>query len=152
MSGFPFDLDPAEKACLGLIVLHVDETIESDFRRIFSDPSVALYVTRIPSGAEATPETLGRMEALAREIAGEWAGQEEKVDPTAMPFTRMANSALDKVTPPPMRTADGSMRYSGYPLANVCWKLRYVAQGGKSGRLFSCKPHELVRYARLIEG
>ncbi len=63
MSGFPFDLDPAEKACLGLIVLHVDETIESDFRRIFSDPSVALYVTRIPSGAEATPETLGRMEA-----------------------------------------------------------------------------------------
>ena len=53
MSGFPFDLDPAEKACLGLIVLHVDETIESDFRRIFSDPSVALYVTRIPSGAEA---------------------------------------------------------------------------------------------------
>lgn len=37
-------------------------------------------------------------EALAREIAGEWDAQVEKIDPNVMPATRMANSALDKVT------------------------------------------------------
>jgi len=36
---------------------------------------------------------------LAREIAAEWDAQQEKVNPFAMPFTRMANSALDKVAP-----------------------------------------------------
>ena len=51
------------KATLGLIVLQVDETIEQDFRRIFTDPGVALYVTRIPSGAELTPDTIAEMGA-----------------------------------------------------------------------------------------
>lgn len=37
-------------------------------------------------------------EALAQELATEWAAQGETVDPGAMPFTRMANSAIDKVT------------------------------------------------------
>lgn len=37
-------------------------------------------------------------EALAREIATEWDAQVEKIDPNVMPATRMANSALDKVT------------------------------------------------------
>ena len=37
-------------------------------------------------------------EALAEAIAQEWRDQEEKVDPTKMPFTTTSNSALDKVT------------------------------------------------------
>ncbi|MFW2545232.1 ATP12 family chaperone protein [Primorskyibacter sp. 2E107] len=36
-------------------------------------------------------------EALARAIAAEWQAQEDKVNPATMPFTRTANSALDKV-------------------------------------------------------
>jgi chaperone required for assembly of F1-ATPase len=36
-------------------------------------------------------------EALAQAIAQEWQAQEERVDPASMPFTRMSNSALDKV-------------------------------------------------------
>jgi maleate isomerase len=48
-------------ATLGLIVLQVDETIEQDFRRLFSDPEVALYVSRIPSGANLTPDTIAQM-------------------------------------------------------------------------------------------
>ncbi|MFZ7091653.1 ATP12 family chaperone protein [Primorskyibacter sp. 2E233] len=36
-------------------------------------------------------------EALASEIAAEWQAQEDKVNPATMPFTRTANSALDKV-------------------------------------------------------
>lgn len=50
------------KATLGLIVLQVDETIEHDFRRVFRDPEIALYVSRIPSGAELTPDSIGQME------------------------------------------------------------------------------------------
>ncbi len=37
--------------------------------------------------------------ALAEAIAAEWQAQEQVVDPQAMPFTRSANSAIDKVAP-----------------------------------------------------
>lgn len=37
-------------------------------------------------------------EALAHEIAAEWAAQTERVDPSTMPHTRMSNSAIDKVS------------------------------------------------------
>ncbi len=49
------------RATLGLIVLQVDETIEHDFRRLFPDLDVALYVSRVPSGAELTPDTIAQM-------------------------------------------------------------------------------------------
>lgn len=55
------------RASLGLIVLQADEVLEQDFRRLFPDPDVAIYVSRIPSGADLTPETLRKMErALPR--------------------------------------------------------------------------------------
>lgn len=38
-------------------------------------------------------------EALAEAIAVEWKRQEGLIDPNAMPFTRSANAAIDKVTP-----------------------------------------------------
>jgi len=36
-------------------------------------------------------------DAMAQLVAAEWEAQIEKVDPTAMPFTRMANSAIDRI-------------------------------------------------------
>ena len=36
---------------------------------------------------------------LAEAIAEEWQAQGEKIDPNTMPFTRTANSAIEKVTP-----------------------------------------------------
>ncbi|MGJ8536256.1 MAG: ATP12 family chaperone protein [Parasphingopyxis sp.] len=36
---------------------------------------------------------------LADAIAAEWAGQEERIDPAAMPLTGLANAAIDRVTP-----------------------------------------------------
>lgn len=38
-------------------------------------------------------------EALARAVAEEWQAQEGEIDPYAMPLTRSANSAIDKVIP-----------------------------------------------------
>lgn len=65
MSGFPYELTGpiGSRAMLGLIVLQTDETVEQDFRRLFTDPEVALYVSRVPSGDEVTPDTLESMRA-----------------------------------------------------------------------------------------
>jgi maleate isomerase len=49
------------RATLGLVVLQADETIEHDFRRMFTAEDVSLYVTRVPSGLDITPETLNAM-------------------------------------------------------------------------------------------
>ena len=63
MAAFPYCLTSSDTPTLGLIVLQVDETIEQDFRRVFPPDRVKLHVTRVPSGAELTPETIGTMEA-----------------------------------------------------------------------------------------
>lgn len=64
MSAFPYRLrEDAPAATLGLIVLQVDEVIEGDFRRIFAGEDVAFHTSRVPSGAELTPETIAEMEA-----------------------------------------------------------------------------------------
>lgn len=62
MTGVPYTLaETPEAGRLGLVVLQVDETIESDFRRLLPD-NVTLHVSRVPSGAELTPETIAGME------------------------------------------------------------------------------------------
>ena len=63
MTDFPHDLEDTHTPTLGLIVLQVDETIETDFRRMLPPDTVRLHVTRIPSGADLTPETIAGMEA-----------------------------------------------------------------------------------------
>ena len=50
-------------------------------------------LVRTPAKAKLTVPT----RALAEMIVAEWSAQEERVDPATMPFTRTANSALDKV-------------------------------------------------------
>lgn len=65
MSSFPYRLTGpiGAKGTLGLLVLQVDETIEQDFRKLFPQPDVALYVSRVPSGNDLTPDTISTMEA-----------------------------------------------------------------------------------------
>lgn len=59
-------------------------------------------------------------EALAKEIAAEWDAQQERVDPATMPFTRMSNSALDKVTPQHAEVADMLAAYGDSDL--LCYR------------------------------
>ena len=72
MSRYPYRLaaDIGAAGTLGLIVLQVDETIEQDFRRLLPDPEMALYITRIPSGATLSPETIAQMEHDLPRAAG----------------------------------------------------------------------------------
>ena len=59
-------------------------------------------------------------EALARQIADEWQAQGEKVDPSSMPFTRMSNSALDKVATQHAEVADMLAAYGDSDL--LCYR------------------------------
>ena len=63
MRDLPYTLIPEADlpTPLGLIVLQADETLEPEFHQSFRDTNAALYVSRIPSGTEVTPETLAAM-------------------------------------------------------------------------------------------
>lgn len=58
---YTFAADPRPK--LGLIVLQADETIEDDFRALFSPSDVRLHVSRLPSGAALTPASIHQMKS-----------------------------------------------------------------------------------------
>ena len=66
---YALDSGAGSRARLGLIVLHVDETIETEFRRLIDLDGVAVHVTRIRSGTEVTEETLQDMAARLPEAA-----------------------------------------------------------------------------------
>jgi len=72
MTRLPYDLAPpiGHRANLGLVVLQTDETIEQEFRHLIPTDGVALYTTRIPSGADVTPETLAAMQSALPVAAG----------------------------------------------------------------------------------
>ena len=53
---------------------------------------------------------------LAAAIAAEWQAQEDKVDPAAMPLTRLANSIIDGVAPSPEPVAAEVEKYLGTDL------------------------------------
>ncbi len=60
------------------------------------------------------------MDALAARIAAEWDAQEGEVDPMAMPFTRSANAAIDKVRVQHAEVADLIAAYGDADL--LCYR------------------------------
>ncbi|MSU92210.1 Asp/Glu racemase [Rhodobacteraceae bacterium 2CG4] len=63
MTGIAYELTTDPRPRLGLVVLQVDETIEEDARRLFPPEGARLHVSRVPSGAELTPDTIRTMAA-----------------------------------------------------------------------------------------
>ncbi len=70
MRSFPCQLTEPTIPRLGLIVLQVDETIEEDFRRLIPPDRARLHVTRVPSGAELTPDSIATMQSTLPAAAG----------------------------------------------------------------------------------
>lgn len=64
------DEGAARRATLGVVILQVDETLESDFRHLLPMDDVRLYHSRIPSAPEVTTETLPHMAATLPAAAG----------------------------------------------------------------------------------
>lgn len=58
--------------------------------------------------------------AMASAVAAEWDAQDDQVDPTTMPVTRSANSAIDKVAPQFKDVADMIAGYGGSDL--ICYR------------------------------
>lgn len=58
--------------------------------------------------------------ALAEAVAAEWQAQDGKVNPETMPFTRTANSAIDKVAPQIDEVASMLAEYGGSDL--LCYR------------------------------
>ncbi len=56
------------------------------------------------------------MRELAQALAAEWDAQQDKVDPAAMPLTRLANSIIDGVAPSPQPVAAEIEKYLGTDL------------------------------------
>jgi len=71
MTGLPYtlDTDDAKRTPMGLIVLQTDETLEPEFAAYFNDRTYPIYVTRIPSGAHVTTDTLAGMETALPQAA-----------------------------------------------------------------------------------
>lgn len=63
--------------------------------------------------------------ALAEAMAAEWEAQREHVDPTAMPVTRAANTAIDRVAPAPGRVVDEIAGYGETDL--LCYRAPHPA-------------------------
>jgi chaperone required for assembly of F1-ATPase len=85
--------------------------------------------------------------ALAEALAAEWQAQTDKVDPAAMPLTRLANSIIDGVAPSPGPVAAEIENYLGSDL------LFYRAPG-PPGLVESHKRHwdPVVEWAREALG
>ncbi|MEM0949811.1 MAG: ATP12 family protein [Pseudomonadota bacterium] len=58
--------------------------------------------------------------ALGRLLAAEWEAQGDEIDPETMPATRMANSAIEKVTPQMRAVADHLLYYGETDL--LCYR------------------------------
>ena len=58
--------------------------------------------------------------ALAELVAGEWAAQKEVIDPSQMPLTRFANTAIDAVSVSKDEVAGDLVAYAGRDL--VCYR------------------------------
>ena len=65
-------------------------------------------------------------QALAEAVAAEWQAQEGSVDPETMPFTRTANSAIDKVAPQREAVAEMLVAYGATDL--LCYRAEGPAE------------------------
>ncbi len=79
---------------------------------------IGLDNRRVKTPAKAS--LLVPTEPLARAIAAEWQAQQGVIDPATMPFTRSANSAIDKVAPQRAEVTDLIADYGDADL--ICYR------------------------------
>ena len=73
-----------------------------------------------PVRTPAKKDLLLPTRALAEAVAAEWDAQTERIDPTTMPLTRLANSAIDGVTGREAEVRADIVKYAGSDL--VCYR------------------------------
>ncbi len=63
--------------------------------------------------------------ALAEAVADEWRAQKQDIDPVAMPLTRLANTAIDRIVPRRAEVIEEIVAYGGSDL--VCYRVERPA-------------------------
>jgi chaperone required for assembly of F1-ATPase len=93
-------------------------------RRFWKDvtvePEGSGWTIKLDSRAVRTPARASLVvptEQLSRAIAEEWRSAEAEIDPRTMPFTGLANAAIDRVAPEREAFAAGLARYAEADLA-----------------------------------
>jgi len=96
-------------------------------KRFWSEVSVeagaggfAIRLDRRPLRTPAKAPCVVPTRVLARAVATEWAAVEGEVDPAAMPLTRAANSAIDRVSPERAAVAEIVAAYGEADL--ICYR------------------------------
>lgn len=96
-------------------------------RRFWSAVSVAAeeggFAVRLDARPLRTPGRAALLlptRALAEAVAAEWAAQGERIEPAAMPLTRAANTAIDRVAPDPGPLLDELARFGAADL--LCYR------------------------------
>ncbi|MFQ5535125.1 MAG: ATP12 family chaperone protein [Sphingomonadales bacterium] len=82
----------------------------ADYRAEDEGFAITLDDRRVRTPAKAFLDV--PFEALARAIAGEWAAQGEEIAPDAMPLTRLANTAIDRVVGRKSEVVDEITRFA----------------------------------------
>ena len=96
-----------------------------------------------------------RTRALAEAIAAEWRGQGERIDPSTMPLTRLANSAIDGVEGREAAVVGDIINYAGSDL--ICYraeapKALAKAQSAKWDKVLAFSREQLDAPLVLAEG
>lgn len=76
-----------------------------------SDGGHAVMLDNRPVRTPARRQLAAPVAPLAEALAAEWQAQQDKVDPAAMPLTRLANSIIDGVQPTPRPVAEEIEKY-----------------------------------------
>jgi len=61
-----------------------------------------------------------KSKVLAENVAAEWDAQEERIDPMAMPLTRLINTAIDGVATDPQAVKEDIVRFAGTDM--LCYR------------------------------
>jgi chaperone required for assembly of F1-ATPase len=89
-------------------------------------PAVRVRLDGKPVRTPARRELVLPARALAEAIAAEWAAQGERIDPAAMPLTRLVNSALDGVAGREAEVRAEIARYAASDL--LCYRAEAPAE------------------------
>ncbi len=93
---------------------------------IEAEGGIAVELDGRPVRTPARAHLLLPNAALADAVAGEWRAQGEEIVPTTMPFTRLANTAIDRIAPRRDAVIDEIAAYGGTDL--VCYRAAAPAE------------------------
>ncbi len=115
----PEPVDP-RKAAQRAFQTTLPKRFYTDAAAVPAEGGFALSLDGRPARTPARRPLVLPTRALGEAVAAEWAAQVETIDPSRMPLTRLANSALDGVAESRAAVIDDLVRYAGSDL--VCYR------------------------------